>query len=591
MKNRRIGFSSTWIAFLFLFAISSALSARPKELRDVEVVAQDGFYRVLINCNAKVKHVARAHTQGLRLSIYLSGVNVHVTRDEQEFSRGLIRRIFVEQWRELPPVARVDIFLRDPFGFEIQEAADGLLFVDIRPSAAGSPNLPDEETESISPGVTLASSQGFSLSAPVASGLSGQENDNQKVTALHNASPISVDVNQAELSNVLRLMARQSGLNIVASNDVVGKVTVSLAGVTIKEALDMVVKANGFDYTVAGDVILVKPRNRFDAAERQTQVYRLKYIDASNIKEAVNQIVSAQAKIQVFYHNFHGVNPEKDQEAAAGEAAKMARSSILVVTDSEENLRRVSALIEALDSRTPQIMIEAKLVEVSPEHDLKLGIDWDKSITGEIFKEIILPSGTPNQIAADIPLDGGDVSYGTLSIQKYAAVLNFLSTKTNSKLVSNPRIIATDNEEAVISVGTTFPIPQINRGVGGQGDVVSFEYRDVNISLKVTPHVGADQTVSLFVNPVVEEVIGQVVAAGNSAPITSLRTVETVVTLKNNETMVIGGLIRENTVDTESKVWLLGDIPLLGNLFRNRDKTKRQTDLLIFITPRIVGTF
>ena len=584
MKNSRIG--SAWTVLIFLFAIPSALFAQPKELRDLEVVAKDGFYRVLINCNGKVKHVSHTQDGALRVSLYLSDVNVNITHPEQEFRTGLVRRVFAEQWRERPPVAKVDIFLREPFGFEIQEAADGLLFVDIRASAVRQ-NPPEMETENSVPVVRLASTMGFS---PRAAGrLSPPEisKDNQ---ALQSTTPISIDVNQAELSNVLRLMARQSGLNIVASNDVVGNVTVSLARVTIKEALDMVVKANGFDYTVAGDVILVKPRNKFDAIERRTQVYRLKYIDASNMKETVQQIVSVEAKIQVFYHNFHGVNPEMAQEAAGGDA-KMARSSILVVTDSEENLKRVGALIEALDSPTPQIMIEAKLVEVSPQHDLKLGIDWDKSITGEIFKEIILPSGTANQVAAEVPLDGGDVSYGTLSLQKYAAVLNFLSTKTNSKLVSNPRIIATDNEEAMISVGTTFPIPQINRGVGGQGDVVSFEYRDVNISLKVTPHVGENQTISLFVNPVVEEVIGEVVAAGNSAPITSLRTVETVVTLKNNETMVIGGLIRENTVDTETKVWLLGDIPLLGNLFRNRDKMKRQTDLLIFITPRIVGTF
>ncbi len=145
-----------------------------------------------------------------------------------------------------------------------------------------------------------------------------------------------------------------------------------------------------------------------------------------------------------------------------------------------------------------------------------------------------------------------------------------------------------DNQEAFISVGTTFPIPQITRGVGGQGDVVTFQYRDVSIALRVTPHVSDDETITLFVNPEIEEVIGQVTAGGNSAPITSRRTVKTVVNLKNNETMVIGGLIRESTIETISKVWLLGDIPLIGNLFRHKNKTKTQTDLLIFITPRLV---
>jgi len=215
-------------------------------------------------------------------------------------------------------------------------------------------------------------------------------------------------------------------------------------------------------------------------------------------------------------------------------------------------------------------------------------VDWSKTINAQIFREVILPSGVPERYSAEVPLTGGSISYGTLRFEEYAAVIDFLNTNTNSKLISNPRILAMDNQEASISVGTRFPIPQITRGVGGQGDVVTFQYRDVSIALRVTPHVSDDETITLFVKPEVEEVIGQVTAGENSAPITSKRTVETVVNLKNNETMVIGGLIRESTIETISKVWLLGDIPLIGNLFRHKNKTKTQTDLLIFITPRLV---
>jgi general secretion pathway protein D len=124
--------------------------------------------------------------------------------------------------------------------------------------------------------------------------------------------------------------------------------------------------------------------------------------------------------------------------------------------------------------------------------------------------------------------------------------------------------------------------------VGGQGDVVTFQYRDVAISLRVTPHIGLDETITLLVNPVIEEVIGTVRAGDNEAPVTSKRTVETVVNLKNNETMVIGGLIKENSIEIVEKVWLLGDIPLLGNFFRHQNISREQADLLIFITPRLL---
>ncbi len=591
MKNKLFR-DSSWFSFALVLMAAATLSGQSKQLRDLDVVRREGFVRVLVNCTGELKHKEELDRDGLRLTLYLSDVGIELVQPEKVFERGVVRRLAAQPWSERPSVTRVDIFMREPFEYTVQEALKSLLFVDIRPivgieSGVAAQTDDAEQADGITP-ASVAPTQ----VARHTRVLSEKEQDDEyALLALNNREQISIDVNAAEVSNVLRLMAKQSGLNIVASNEVVGKVTVSLAGVTIKEALDMVVKANGFDYAVAGEVILVKPRNKFEAGELETKIYRLRYIDANNIRETVKQVVSPQAKIQVFYHNFNEVKTvEGEGDAEAGQK-KNTRSSTLIVTDSAANLRQVEAMIAALDLPTPQIMIEAKLVEVSPQNELQLGIDWDKSVTGEIFREIILPSGTPNQIAADIPLEGGDITYGTLSIQKYAAVLNFLSSKTNSKLVSNPRIIATDNEEAVISVGTTFPIPQINRGVGGQGDVVSFEYRDVNISLRVTPHVGENETVSLFVNPVVEEVIGEVIAAGNSAPITSLRTVETVVTLKNNETMVIGGLIRENTIDTVSKVWLLGDIPLVGNFFRNREKMAKQTDLLIFITPRIVGTF
>ncbi|MFQ6116383.1 MAG: secretin and TonB N-terminal domain-containing protein, partial [bacterium] len=383
----------------------------------------------------------------------------------------------------------------------------------------------------------------------------------------------------------LRLLAKQSNLNIITSQDVTGKVTVSLSNVTVKDALDNIVRANGYDYIVAGEVIVVKPMEKFQVRDLQTKIYRLKYVDATNLKSALSQILSKRAKIQVFYQDFHLAEGEK----AVGQTKdKKKRSSMLIVTDTPNNIQQVDALVAELDVPTAQIMIEVKLIEIAPRHEDKLGIDWSKTINAQIFQEVLLPSGKTNRFSAEVPINGGSINYGTLSFSQYNAVIDFLNSYTKSKLISNPRILAMDNQEAVISVGTTVPIPQINRGVGGQGDVVTFDYREVNISLRVTPHVGDDSTITLFVNPVIEEITGEVVAGENRAPITSKREVETVVKVKSNETIVIGGLIKENTIETLDKVWLLGDVPLIGNLFRHKERSKQQTDLLIFITPRLL---
>lgn len=587
--------------FLICLALFSALAttnaqAQFTALEKIELLNMGGSYRLVITCDDDLRYVDQFdETQNL-LSLYLRNVQVGLSKTDYDFDGKLVSHIKVVQWRKTPPVARIEVFLLPSVEYKIKTSIDGLLLVDIlmRPVATGENGHSSGEQ----PYSQVALAPGEIRNGSVAEIFGGGSGDiflkrrsggasgeSGMAAQLQSKARITLDVKAAPISNVLRLLAKQSKLNIVASNDVSGDVSVSLIDVTIKQALDMVVKANGMDYAVSGNVILVKPRDKFDALELETRIYRLKYIDASNLKVAVEQILSPNAKVQVFYHNFRQIEEGGKQEG------QEKRSSTLIVTDRPVNIEQLNALVAALDVPKPQIMIEAKLIEISPENEQKIGINWDKTINAQIFREVILPSGRPEQLAAEVPLDGGSISWGTLTVDRYNAVLNFLSTKTNSKLISNPRVMAMDNEEALISVGTTFPVATITRGVGGQGDVVSFEYRDINISLRVRPHIGEDNTITMYVNPVVEEVIGQVEAAGNIAPITSKRTVETVVNLKNNETMVIGGLIQEKAVDTEQKVWLLGDIPLIGNFFRNKEKSKKQTDLLIFITPRIVGTF
>lgn len=549
-------------------------------VQQIELYKMNGADRVVISCDGPVVSTSRFDTTTNRLSLFLRHARFALPRPEYRFTALSVRRVRASQWHKSPAIVRIDIFLTHAATYTIKRVLDGLLFVDILPDE---PQPPPRLEKAAVPGPGEPSNNRETNRRRSSLTVAGRDD---MTAALASKESVSLDVKDAEISDVLRLLARQSRLNIVTSGDVRGKVTLSLTRVTVKEALDMVVKVNGFAYMVQNDIILVKPRDKFDSRELETKVYRLRYLDANNVKITAGQILSPSAKVQVFYPSFRQVD---QQEGEGKKVDHSQRSSTLIVTDSPANLRQLEAMLEALDVPVPQIMIEAKLIEVAPGSEQKLGINWDKMISGQIFREVILPSGKPVERAVDVPLAGGAIQYGTLSINRYKAVLDFLSSKTHSKLVSNPRILAMDNQEAVISVGTTFPIPQINRGVGGQGDQVTFEYREFNIALRVTPHLAEDETITLFVKPDVEEIIGEVLSGGNSAPITSRRSVETVVNLKNNETVVIGGLIRENLEETIRKVWLLGDIPIIGALFRHRETRKRQTDLLIFITPRIVS--
>ncbi|MFQ5629801.1 MAG: hypothetical protein ACE5I1_13635, partial [bacterium] len=364
--------------------------------------------------------------------------------------------------------------------------------------------------------------------------------------------------------------------------------------VTIEQALESILRANGYKYIIDNDVIVVKPVGGFDIYEMETRVFRLRYIDAHNVFEATKELKSAEGKAKVLttsFHNRKDVYDVNEKEVGGREGQYWLRSSVFLVTDFPANIEAIAELVAELDQPVPQLMIEAKLIETAPLYTSTLGIDWSKSIAVELFNEVVLPGGEPYRYSTQSPLPNKNrsITFGTLNTSEFSAVLNYLQKNMNTRLVSNPRILAMDNEPSDISVGTKFPIPQITRGIGGQGDIVTFDYRDIDIKLRVIPHVIDSVSITMYVNPIIEEITGQVTVADNTAPITSKREVDTVIKVKDGETIVIGGMIKEREIITVNKVWLLGDIPLLGNLFRNKSTERQQTDLLIFITTKIVN--
>ena len=169
-------------------------------------------------------------------------------------------------------------------------------------------------------------------------------------------------------------------------------------------------------------------------------------------------------------------------------------------------------------------------------------------------------------------------------------MIDFLEQRGSSKLLSNPRVTTMDGEPASIHIQKVIPIQTINRFSEGAiiQDIVSYQDLEVGISLQVTPHIGDDSTITMEVKPVVEEIIGYTGNPNDLRPITSKRSVNTTVTVKNNETVALGGLLKESQIENEEKVFLLGHIPILGGLFTHRTTENQTTDLLILITPIIM---
>ncbi len=396
-------------------------------------------------------------------------------------------------------------------------------------------------------------------------------------------SLLTMDFKDADLRNVLRLIAEQNGLNIIAGPDVTGQVTVRLKGVTVDEALRNILRSNGYRFVRDDNVILVQPdEGSIDEGDRTTRVYSLQYIDGVDVKRALEGILSENGKVQTF------------SRTMGGTSAESAKSNVLIVSDNPSILREVDAIIGDLDVPEPQVMIEARIIETLFTKEDRVGIAWPTTFQFLYSKlsldEKYSSSGSEGNGSGSSEKVGASFEYGRLSVKDFQAALDLLSQEQKSKLISNPRITTLNNQEAEIAVTTSVPIQTVNRFsfAAESQDVATFEYIDIGITLKVTPRVNDGQTITMEVSPTIEEISGYTGPPEYQVPVTTKRSTETNIRVDNGETIMIGGLLKDNRRETFTKMWLLGDIPIIGRLFRHKVLLEEQNDLIIFITPHIV---
>jgi len=387
----------------------------------------------------------------------------------------------------------------------------------------------------------------------------------------------------ASIQEVLRLFARQYSLNLVVGGEVQGTVTIQLDNVTLGDALNAILKAYGYHYIVENDVLLVKPFDQDVNGELVTKVLKLKYLDGYLVKTTLVPLLSPKGKIEALMSEL--TDEELDK-----------RSNILVVTDVWENVQQISEVVNKLDVPKRQIQIEVRLIEKIIGAEKQVGINFPKRIGGSITgAETTAPitrtrgvGGQQRFLSGWYLLPGIDenLTTGVLTVDELKAALDFLAKDNSSRLVSNPKLTTLDNKKALIRIGTTLPVPEVSRGISG--DLISYREEEVNMNLIVIPRINEEGKITLKVHPILEEIIGFTGPSDTPQPITSKREVQTTVTVNDGETVVIGGLIKENSTKNVEKIWLLGNIPLLGYLFRHTSTKKEKTDLLIFITTKII---
>ncbi len=419
---------------------------------------------------------------------------------------------------------------------------------------------------------------------------------------------LSLNFQNIEIRSLLQVIADFTNFNIVASDTVTGAVTLRLKDVPWDQALDIILQARGLGMRKTGNVLLIAPKDELIAKEKQelesknavenleplrTQDFRLNYAKAVDIATALRGVTT-------------GTTGASRILSARGSALAEARTNQLFVTDIPSKLEQVQALIAKLDIPVRQVLIEARIVEASDSFGKSLGVrlggrpitvnNSNNSQFGSTYIAPNIPVGTAPPLGGNFGTNSGDFinlpalgqngfPASTFAISLFSSSLSRLlnleisaaESDGRGKIVSSPRIVTADQVKALIEQGTELPYQQAT-----SSGATSIAFRKANLKLEVTPQITPEGNIILNVD-VNKDSVGQSTANGFAI---NTKHIQTQVLVENGGTVVIGGIYEQADRDDETKTPFFGDLPVLGNLFKQKTRTATKSELLVFITPK-----
>ncbi len=445
---------------------------------------------------------------------------------------------------------------------------------------------------------------------------------------------ISLDIKGMDVVDVLKMLATRSSMNIVIGKNVTGKATLFLKDVNIMDAFEIILSANDLAFDKKGGVINVITQRDYELLygeryqdKKKVKIIQLKYAKAADLSRALSQVktnigkivvdeasntvvlVDTQTKISemeefikktdlpvkttVFSLNYAQADKlsQKMQESVTkgiGVIKMDERTNKIAVTDYPEKLDEIAKIIQAFDEKTPQVLIDSQIIEIRPSDKFEMGVDWDFWIKKNFKLAASLPIGTDNRLllgtTSSIPSEKGN----------YKAILDLLRTIGDTKILSSPRIMALNNQEAKILVGTKDAYITSTTSQSAETAVTSqsVNFVDVGIKLYVTPTVNRDGFVTMKIKPEISSAERTNLTSGGQitqVPIVTTSEIETSIMVKDGITVIIGGLRKDEKSKIIKKVPLLGDIPFLGVLFKSTSEEVKKTELVILLTPHIIS--
>lgn len=413
---------------------------------------------------------------------------------------------------------------------------------------------------------------------------------------------ISINFQDIPVRNVLQLIADYNGFNLVVSDSVVGNLTLRLDGVPWQQVLDIILQVKGLDKRVDGNVILIAPKEELDLREKQALEKARLAEELGDLKSEIIKINFAKASdIAAMIGGEGNVNMLSER----GSISIDERTNSLLIRELPDNIAVIREIIESLDIPVKQVQIEARIVTVKEGNLDELGVRWGFSSSngsfgagGSIENNLLqtVPTTLPaadfnvqdflnvnlaatSSNASSIAFQVAKLGSGTLLDLELSALQN----ESKAEIISSPRLITTNKQPAYIEQGTE--IPYLESSSSGASTVA---FKKAVLSLKVTPQITPDNRLVLDLS-VTQDRRGETVKAGTGEAVSiDTQRIGTQVLVNNGETVVLGGIFQHSINNSVDKVPLLGDLPVLGALFRRTYEQMGKSELLIFVTPKVV---
>ena len=444
----------------------------------------------------------------------------------------------------------------------------------------------------------------------------------------------TLELKNMDILDVLKLISKKSGLNIVAGSNVRGKITIYLKEVDVWDALRIILETNNLAYEKIGNITKVMTEKEYELIygkkfNDKTQVKNipLQYASCADLVPLLTQMKSVVGKVlsdeksntmvlidtptklkdmqdfiktvdipistKVFHLNYSNVEDLEQKLSKVltknvGSISIDTRTSKMVVKDTPAKLEEIEAIISVFDERHKEVLIEAKIVQVVLSDQFKMGVDWQYLAAKEHSLHL---QGTFDILSATEKF--GKVGIGTLDPDEYEAFIELLDTVGTTNTLSSPHITTLNNEEAKILVGSNVPYVTTETITTASGPITTSEtvnFIEVGVKLYATPTIAKDDFITMNIRPEISSVTSYLTTSeNNQIPIVETSEAETTVMVKDGTTIIIAGLMKDENVKTEKKIPILGDIPLLGLAFRSKDDLVRKTETIIFLTPHIIS--